>query len=182
MSTFWERGYPYLPACGPRSGSIDGLERPIFSINNTRPSRGRHAKTSRRSGLLKLAPEERRFLCKPSPREVWMTWEVTTKARRAPAGAVQQFPLWCKEARAGVESRGISQRFPFPCNKTKTARTAGQRSSPSPPRRHDQRLCRRRPSFVRIGCTSCLPSNLAVVVSLPASVLGKRTKATINRA
>ena len=40
----------------------------------------------------------------------------------------------------GAESRGISQRFPFRCNKTKTANTTGRRSSPSPPRRHDQRL------------------------------------------
>ena len=38
----------------------------------------------------------------------------------------------------------VSQRFPFLCNKTKTARTAGRRSSPSPPQRHDQRLCRGR--------------------------------------
>ena len=28
-----------------------------------------------------------------------------------------------KEASAGEESRGISQRFPFWCNETKTART-----------------------------------------------------------
>ena len=31
-------------------------------------------------------------------------------------------------------------KFPFWCNKTKTAWTAGRRSSPSPPQRHDQRL------------------------------------------
>ena len=40
----------------------------------------------------------------------------------------------------GTESRGISQRFPFHCNETKTARTAGRRSSTSPPQCHDQRL------------------------------------------
>ena len=40
----------------------------------------------------------------------------------------------------GAESRGISQRLPFWCNETKTARTAGRRSSMSPPRRHDLRL------------------------------------------
>ena len=33
----------------------------------------------------------------------------------------------------GAESQGISQRFPFWCNKTKTARTAGRRSSSSLP-------------------------------------------------
>ena len=40
----------------------------------------------------------------------------------------------------GMESRGISQRFPFWCNKTKTARTTGRRSSSSPLQCHDQRL------------------------------------------
>ena len=67
---FWIRGYPDLPACGPLHGSIDGLVRPNFSINNSRPSRGakpREAddiKTSKGISLLGLAPEERRFLCK----------------------------------------------------------------------------------------------------------------------
>ena len=41
---------------------------------------------------------------------------------------------------AGAESRGINQRFPFWCNKTKTAMTAGRGSSSSPPQRHDQGL------------------------------------------
>ena len=36
----------------------------------------------------------------------------------------------------GAESQGISQRFPFRCNETKTARTARRR----PPQRHDQML------------------------------------------
>ena len=40
MSVFWERGYPDLPACSPRRGSVNGLVRPSFSINNSRPSRG----------------------------------------------------------------------------------------------------------------------------------------------
>ena len=71
---------------------------------------------------------------------------------------------------AGTESQGSSQRFPFSCNKTKTARTAGRRSSPRPPRRHDQRLLQAKTTFVRIRCTSCLPSNLAVVGSLPTFI------------
>ena len=68
----------------------------------------------------------------------------------------------------GTESQAISQRFPFRCNKTKTARTAGRRSSPSPSRRHDQRLLRSKTTFVRIACTSCLPLNLVVVGYLRA--------------
>src|SRR5215216_7304020 len=96
MSAFWEPGYPDLLACGPTRGFIDGLVRPIFSTNNTRPSRGAKprevddAKASRRSCLLRLAPEERRFLCKRPPREDQVTQAMTTKARRAPASVVQQ--------------------------------------------------------------------------------------------
>ena len=59
-----------MPACGPRRGSIDGLVRPSFNINNSIPLRGAKpceaddTKTSARGGLLRLAPEERRSLCK----------------------------------------------------------------------------------------------------------------------
>ena len=81
-STWWllafgERGYPDLPAFGTWHGYINGLVRPNFDIDNSRPLRGAKprdaddAKTSRRSGLLRLAPEEWRFLCEPSPREAW---------------------------------------------------------------------------------------------------------------
>ena len=64
---FWDPGYPDLPACGPRCGSIDGLVRPSFSTTNSRPSRGakpREAddtKTSKGIGLLGLAPEGGEF-------------------------------------------------------------------------------------------------------------------------
>ena len=40
MSASWERGYLDLPACGPRRGSTNGLVRPIFISNHSRPSRG----------------------------------------------------------------------------------------------------------------------------------------------
>ncbi len=64
MSAFWERGYPDLPAFSPRCGFINGLVRPTFSINNSRPSRGAKpreeddAKTSLGGGLVRLAREE----------------------------------------------------------------------------------------------------------------------------
>ena len=59
LSVFWIWGYPAMPACGPPRGSIDGLVRPSFSINNTRPSRG--AKP-REEGDAKT-PEGRGVLC-----------------------------------------------------------------------------------------------------------------------
>ena len=66
---------------------------------------------------------------------------MTTKAWRAPGGCRAQVPpLVQGRQSATAGSRGINQRFPFWCNKTKTARTAGWRLSPSPPQRHDQRL------------------------------------------
>ena len=58
-----------------------------------------------------------------------------TSGRSVPVSSLVQ-----RRQAAGMESRGSSQRFPFPCNKTKTARTARRRSSPSPPQRHSQRL------------------------------------------
>ena len=70
MLAFWEQGYPDLPTCGPRHGSIDGLVRPTFSINNTRPSRGakpreaNDTKTPEGIIFLRLALEGRRVLCK----------------------------------------------------------------------------------------------------------------------
>ena len=70
LSVFWIWGYPDLPARGPPRGSIDGLVRPSPSIDNSRPWQGAkpreadNAKTSKVVSLLRLAPEERRFLCK----------------------------------------------------------------------------------------------------------------------
>ena len=70
LLAFWEWGYPDLPAYSPHRGSIKGLVRPSFDIDNSRPSRGakpREAddtKTSKGISLLRLPPEERRFLCK----------------------------------------------------------------------------------------------------------------------
>ena len=59
-----------MPACGPLRGSIDGLVLPSFSIDNSRPLRGAKpheaddAKAREWIGLLRLAPEGQRVLCK----------------------------------------------------------------------------------------------------------------------
>ena len=37
LTASWIWGYPALPACGPPRGSIDGLVRPSFNTNTTRP-------------------------------------------------------------------------------------------------------------------------------------------------
>ena len=81
------------------------------------------------------------------------------------------FPFGAKETGAYASSQSAPQRFPLRCNKTKTPSPSEQTSSPSPPLHHRQLLCRRRPPFVRIRCTSYPLSNLAVVGSLLASVI-----------
>ena len=48
---------------------------------------------------------------------------MTTAARRAQRAQCTSFLFGAKEASAGLESQGVNQRFPFPCNKTKTAMT-----------------------------------------------------------
>src|SRR3954470_2243520 len=103
---------------------------------------------------------------------------MTIDTRRAPGGRQRAqrpcFLFGAKEAGAGEEYRGIRQRLLYRCNETKTRRTARQRSSWSPRRRHHQSLLQAKTTFVRIACTSCPPSNLlAVVGSLPAQYFGR---------
>ena len=50
------------------------------------------------------------------------------------------FLFGAKGESTGAEYRGIRQRLPFRCNKTKTSRAAGRRSPWSPRRRHRQCL------------------------------------------
>ena len=101
-----------------------------------------------------------------------MTQAMTTKgASRAPDRAVSSFPLWCKGASAG---ESIKQRHPFRCNKTKTSRTTGWKSSWSPSRRHHQILWQVRTDFSQDKCTRCSPSKWPVVGALPCSIFGKR--------
>ena len=95
LSAFWERGTQNcLPAAHGVAPSMAWYGPPSASTTQD-PREADDAKTPRRSGLLRLAPEERRSLCKPPPREVRMTQAMTTKARRVPVGVVQQFPPWC---------------------------------------------------------------------------------------
>ena len=166
-----------MPACGPRRGSIDGLVRPTYSTSKARPSGGakpREAgdiKTSGGSGLPGLPPVERRFLCRCPPHEVEVTQAMTTKARRAPAGAEQQVSSLVLRRQAQVRGpeespKGFHSRATRP-------RLPGRMSLSSPPRRHDQKLYRRRPLFVRIGCTTCPLSNWPLWDPFPPTFWGR---------
>ena len=138
LSASWERGYLDLPACGPWHGSTNGLVRPIFSSNHSRPSRGakpREAddtKTSLGAASPGWLPRSGDIYARGTSRGARDVshddqGQESASGRRAPIAS-----LLLKGASAGEESLGIRQRFPYRCNKTKTSRTAGRRSSWSP--------------------------------------------------
>ena len=91
-------------------------------------------------------------------------------ARRAPACTESSFLFGAKGESA---CKSIKQTQPFRCNKTKTSRTAGWRSSWSPSWRHDQGLWQARTDFSQDKCTRCSPSKWPIVGALPAQYLGR---------
>ena len=82
------------------------------------------------------------------PHEVPMTQAMTTEARRAPGGRrPTQSPCFLFGAKGTSAGKSIKQRQPFRCNKTKTSRTAGWRSSWIPSRRHCHGLWQPKTNF-----------------------------------
>ena len=103
-----------------------------------------------------------------------MTQAMTTKARRAPGGRrPAQSPCFLFGAKGASAGKGIKQRQPFRCNKTRTNKTAGWRSSWSPSQRHRQSLWQARTNFSQDKCTRCSPSKWPIVGALPAQYLGR---------
>ena len=116
-----------MPARGPWRGWAGKFVRPIF-INKTfktlargQASRGGRCKTSSRAaslGRLTRGGEIKARQTSRGPRDV-------SHDDRDQAGASAQCPCFlfgAKGASAGVEYRGIKQRFPYLCNETKTSR------------------------------------------------------------
>ena len=94
------------------------------------------------------------------PQEVPVTQAMMTKgARRLQPAQCPPFLFGAKGASAAAEYRGIRQRLPFRCNKTKTRRTARRRSLWSPRRCHHQSFAQAKTTFVRVASTSYPPSN-----------------------
>ena len=140
-----------MPACGPWRGFIDVLVRSIYKASGQDPREGP-------SLTRRMTPRPPRGLASsgwlPRGGEFYARYtsrgsadvshddqgQAGASARRGPVSSLVQG----KQA-VGVESRGINQRFPFWCNKTKTARTVGRRSSSSPPHGSIDGLVR--PSF-----------------------------------
>ena len=183
MSAFWERGSPDLPACGLRRGSKGGPARPIFTNTNPRPSQGAKPRGADDAELPQARPRQAGSqgggeIKAGSTSRGAHDASHDDETRQAPGGRQPGqcpcFPFGAKGASAGAEYRGITQRLPFWCNKTRTRRTARRRSSWSRRRRHQQSLWKVKTTFFRIACTSCPPSNLpAIVGSLPAQDLGR---------
>ena len=108
------------------------------------------------------------------PREVPVTQAMMTEARRAPGGRrPAQSPCFLFGAKGASTGKSIKQRQPFRCNKTKTSRTVGWRSSWSPSRRYRQGLWQARTDFSQDKCTRCSPSKWPIVGALPAQYLGR---------
>ena len=152
---------------------------PSSSAQDSRPSRGAKPRGADNTRLPQERPRQAGSrgggeIKAGVPREVPVTQAMTTQARRAPSGRqpaqCPRFLFGAKGASAGAEYRGIKQRFPYRCNETKTSRAARWRSPWSPRRRHHQSLLQAKTTFIRITCTSCPPSNLAVVGSLPTYI------------
>ena len=110
------------------------------------------------------------------PREVPVTQAMTIETRRVPGGRrPAQRPCFPFGAKGASTGQGIRQRLPFRCNKTKTSRTAGWRSSWSPGRRHRQSLWQARTNFSQDKCTRCAPLKWPIVGAHLAEYFGRGT-------
>ena len=163
-----------MPACGPWRGSTNGLVWPSFSSNKSRPSRGakpREADDTRTSlGAASLG-------CLPRSEDIY--------ARCSSRGSHDV--SHDDQGQAGASGRSVPVSS-FVLNRQAQARSpeaSGKgfhigATRPRPAGREDEghhgahnsittrAFGRRRPPFVRMACTSCPPSNLVVVGSLPA--------------
>ena len=167
-----------MPACGPRRGSTSGPIRPIFTSKHSRPSRGakpREADDARPPRGRPHQPDSRgaERSRQATPREVSVTQAMTTGARRAPARSVLVSSLVLKgQAQAGSpEASGKGFHIGATRPRPPQRQDGGHRGA------HDSvtttAFGSRRPPFVRITCTSCPLSKLAIVGSLPAQYLGR---------
>ena len=138
LLAFWERGSPDFPACGLWRGSSGGPVRPIFISARLKTLAGRMIQGFLRSGLARQAHEEAERSRQGTSRGARDASHDDRDQASASGAQSTGFLFGAKAAGVGDESRGIRQRFPYRCNKTKTRRTAGRRSPWSPRWRHRQ--------------------------------------------
>ena len=163
-----------MPACGLRCGSSWGPVLSSFVSSTSRPSRGaslvgRTTGSFLMHGLVRQAREE----AERSRRGTSRGAHDASHDDRSQAGAGLRSPCFLFGAKGASAGKSIKQRQPFWCNKTKTSRTAGWRSSWSPGRRHRQSLWQPKTNFSQDKCTRCSPSKWPIVGALPAQYLGR---------
>ena len=171
-----------MPACGLRRGSKGGPARPIFINTDSRPSRGAkprgaddaelpqarpHQESSRRGGDIKARRTSRgsrdvshddRHQAGASARSVLVS----------PLVQRRQAQPWSTEASGKGCHFGATR--PRPPGRQAGGHRRAHRSITT------RGFSQAKTTLVRIGCTSCLPSNLAIVGSLPAFILGEENQ------
>ena len=174
MSASWERGSPDLPAYGPtawlhqRPCTAHLHQKTLKTLARGQASRGRRCKTSSgaaspgwlvRGEDIKARGTSRGF-CDAS-HDDW------SQAGASACSVLISFLLLKGQAQAR-SSKASGKGFHIGATRPRPAgrQDGGHRGA------HDgvttRAFGRRRPPLVRITCTSCLPSNLVVVGSLPA--------------
>ena len=160
-------------------GSTNGLVPPIFSSNHSRPSRG---PKPCKADDTKASPEAASLGWLPRSGDIY--------ARGTSRGSREVSHDDQGQAGASAHSVLISSLVPRRQAQARSTEASGKgfhigATRPRPGGRQDgghhgahsgvttRAFGRRRPPFVRIACTSCLPSNLSVVGSLPAQYLGR---------
>ena len=179
LSVFWERGSPDLPACGLQRGSTSGPVWPIFINSSSRPSRG-----AKPCGADDARPPQGR------PRQAGSRRGREIKARGASRGVHN--PSHDDQDQAGASLRSVLvssllQRGQAQAWSTEASgkgfhigatrpRPAGQQDGGHRGAQDSviaSSFGSRRPTLVRITCTRCSPSKMAVVGALPAQYLGR---------
>ena len=168
-----------MPACGPRHGSTNRPVRPIFTSKHSRPSRGakpREADDTRppQEWPSQAGSRGAEISRRGKPHEAFLTRAMTIETRRAPGGhqrasvlvssLVLRRQAQARSTEASSKGFHIGATRPRPAGRQDGGHHGAQDSVTT------RAFGRRRPPLVRITCTSCLPSNLAVVASLPASI------------
>ena len=165
-----------MPACGPRRGYASRPIRPIFidkafrTLARGQASRGGRCKTSSGAATLGRLTRGGEIKARKTSRGSSDVSHDDHRQAGASACSVLVSSLVQRGQAQPWSTEASSKGFHIGATRPKTSRMARWRSPWSPRWRHHQRLLQAKTTFVRITCTSCLHSNLAVVGSLPAYI------------
>ena len=165
-------GVPRLAFLQPHSvAQPTARDGPASSIDNSRPSRGakpREAddiKSSLGTASLGWLPRSGNITARCTSRG---SHDVSHDDQGQAGASGRSVPVSSLVLRRQAQTRSPEESSKGFHSGATRPRPPGRRSSRSPPLRQLQSFLQAKTTFVRITCTSCLPSNLAVVGSLPA--------------